>query len=117
MNAIVVVGLQPLGLSVIRRLASDGRTLISIAPASDISAYQHELDALGVRSIIASPTSATSTLGQVIESASLMILTDDQDGANVDLALRIRKLSEEPLSSFVSSIRRWPTTPAPPWAM
>lgn len=64
MNSIVVVRLQPLGLSIIRRLASRGAPLISIGSASDTSACRDELAALGVHSIIASPTSASSVLGE-----------------------------------------------------
>ena len=95
MKSIVVVGLQPLGLSIIRRLASTGKPLISIGPAPDLSACREELDALGVQSVVASPASAPSILGQVVDSATVMILTDDQDGANVDLALRIRRLRKD----------------------
>src|SRR5262249_4179177 len=95
MSTIVVVGLEPLGLSVVRQLASHGRTLTCVAPASDIAIRRHEVGALDVRAVVVSSASGPSLPGDVMHSASLVILTEDRDGANVDLALRIRKSQKD----------------------
>ena len=95
MKPIVVVGLQELGVDVLRQVTWQGGTVVSVARASDAEAFRDEFRALGVESVSTSSNLTDSALGSLIASAAVIVLTDDDDGANVDLALRIRKVRQD----------------------
>jgi len=95
MNPVIVVGLQPLGAAIVRGLAARGVDTVSVALPAEAEAYRHEFQALGVTTLTTSTTLADSGLDSAIAAAAVVLLTDDNDGANVDLALRIRKLRKD----------------------
>jgi Trk K+ transport system NAD-binding subunit len=95
LKPIVVFGLQPLGLEIVRRLASRGAEVTSIAPEPEATTSGHELRELRVDCVSGMSTLRDPVLHHAIAPACAVLITDDHDGGNADLALRIRKLDKD----------------------
>src|SRR4030095_2890817 len=80
---------------IVRRLASRGAEVTSIAPEPEATAHGHELRELRVDCVRGPSTLRDPVLHHVIAPACAVLITDDHDGGNADLALRIRKLDKD----------------------
>ena len=95
MGPIVVFGLQPLGLEIVRRLAARGAEVTSIALDAEATAHGPELRELAASCVSGPSTLRDGVLHQAVAPARVVLITDDNDGGNADLALRIRKLDKD----------------------
>ena len=93
--AVIVAGLEPLGLAVVQRLRAAGVEVCTIASPADALRYSHELERLGAKLITGSARSAGELLAAGVESTGALVLTADDDAENVDAALTARALRSD----------------------
>jgi Trk K+ transport system NAD-binding subunit len=89
---VLVCGLNPLGIAVIRQLVAKGETARALASADDLASYSHELKRLGVPACVGIASSAGELEAAGLHDASAVILTANDDAENVDAALTARRL-------------------------
>jgi len=89
---VLVCGLDPLGIAVIRQLVAKGETARALASPHEAASYAHELKRLGVPVCVGVARSAGELEAAGLHDASAIILTANDDAENVDAALTARRL-------------------------
>jgi Trk K+ transport system NAD-binding subunit len=92
MKPILVCGLDPLGIAVIRELVAKGESASALASPHEAASYAHELKRLGVPVCIGVARSAGELEAAGLHHASAVIFTANDDAENVDAALTARRL-------------------------
>src|SRR5262245_65024509 len=92
MPAVIVAGLEPLGLAIAERLVQAGAEVRASASPADGPAALPELERLGVRATAGSPRTVRALEAAGLASASALVLAADNDAENVDAALLVRRL-------------------------
>jgi Trk K+ transport system NAD-binding subunit len=90
--AVVVAGLEPLGLAIVERLAAAGARVHAIASPAEAPGAVPELERLGLPVVTGSPRSVRVLEAAGLASASALVLAADNDAENVDAALLVRRL-------------------------
>ena len=90
--SILVAGLEPLGIAIVRRLIAAGEDVRVLAPAAEVTAYAHELAHLGVPASVGAARSPGELEAAGLREAHVLVLTADDDAQNVDAALTARRL-------------------------
>jgi len=88
----LVAGADPLGLAVAERLVQSGASVTMLSEPTDASRHGHEIERIGARLVVGSARSSGSLLAAGLETASVLILTANDDPENVDAALTARRL-------------------------
>jgi Trk K+ transport system NAD-binding subunit len=91
-SAILVCGLDLLGIAVIRQLVAKGESARALASASEAESYAHELKRLGVPVCVGAAGSAGTLEAAGLHEVSAVILTANDDAENVDAALTARRI-------------------------
>lgn len=89
---VLVCGLDPLGIAVIRQLVAKGETARALASPHEAAGYAHELRRLGVPVCVGVARSAGELEAAGLHDASAVVLTANDDAENVDAALTARRL-------------------------
>jgi len=89
---VLVCGLDPLGIAVIRQLVAKGETARALASPHEAASYAHELRRLGVPVCVGVARSAGELEAAGLHDASAVVLTANDDAENVDAALTARRL-------------------------
>lgn len=92
MSTILVCGLGPLGIAVIRQLVAKGESPRALALAGEAQSFSHELKRLGVPVCVGVASSAGELEAAGIHEATAIIFTADDDAENVDAALTARRV-------------------------
>ncbi len=92
MSAILVCGLESLGIAVVRQLIVKGETARALASAQEVASYSHELKRLGVPVCVGASRSAGELEAAGLHEVSAVILTANDDAENVDAALTARRI-------------------------
>lgn len=90
--SILVAGLEPLGIAIVRRLITAGEDVRVLASAAEVTAYAHELQHLAVPASIGAARSAGELEAAGLREVDALVLTADDDAENVDAALTARRL-------------------------
>jgi Trk K+ transport system NAD-binding subunit len=93
--SVIVVGLQSLGLAIVRDLVGDGTRVTVLALPAEAERHRYEFERLGVRVLSAAAGAPETLLAAGIETAAATILTDDDDAQNVDICLTVRRLRKD----------------------
>jgi len=93
--AVIVAGLEPLGLAIAGRLVAAGVETRAITSPADAPGALPELEQLGVRVIPGSVRTVRALEAAGLASASALVLAADNDAENVDAALLVRRLRED----------------------
>lgn len=88
---LIVAGIGPLGLAIVRRLASAGARVHAVADPRQAAQHAHELRRLGVPCTTGSPFSVASLRAAGLEKAAVLVLADNDDDENGDAALSVRR--------------------------
>jgi len=91
--AVIVAGLEPVGLAIAERLAAGGAEVRAIASPAEAAAAGLELAQLGA--VTGSPRSVRVLEAADLASASALVLAADNDAENVDAALLVRRLQAD----------------------
>ena len=91
-NAILVCGLDLLGIAAIRQLVAKGESARALGSADEVASYSHELKRLGVPVVVGVARSAGSLEAAGLHGASAVVLTANDDAENVDAALTARRI-------------------------
>lgn len=89
---VLVCGLDPLGIAVIRQLVAKGETVRALGSPHEVASYSHELKRLGVPVCVGVARSAGELEAAGLHEATAVILTANDDAENVDAALTARRL-------------------------
>ncbi len=89
---VLVCGLNPLGIAVVRQLVAKGEAARALASADEVASYSHELKRLGVPACIGVASSAGELEAAGLHEASAVILAANDDAENVDAALTARRI-------------------------
>ena len=90
--AVIVAGMEPLGLAIVERLLAAGAEVRGIAAPADAPVAARELERLGASVVTGSPRSVAVLEAAGLASASTLVLAADNDAENVDAALLARRL-------------------------
>ena len=90
--SILVAGLEPLGIAIVRRLVAAGRGVRVLASPAEAAAYAHELDTLGVPVSVGAARSPGELEAAGLREVEALVLAADDDAENVDAALTARRL-------------------------
>ena len=90
--SILVAGLEPLGIAIVRRLAASGEDVRVLASSAEVAAYAHELAHLAVPASVGAARSPGELEAAGLGEAAALVLTADDDAENVDAALTARRL-------------------------
>ena len=89
---VLVCGLNPLGIAVVRQLVAKGEAARALASADEVASYSHELKRLSVPACIGVASSAGELEAAGLHEASAVILAANDDAENVDAALTARRI-------------------------
>src|SRR5262245_14039717 len=90
--SILVAGLEPLGIAIVRRLCAAGEDVRVLASAAEVTGYAHELSHLSVPASIGAARSPGELEAAGLREVHALVLAADDDAQNVDAALTARRL-------------------------
>jgi len=91
-GSILVAGLDPLGIAIVRRLVATGRDVRALASPAELAAYAHELESLGVPVSVGAARSPGELEAAGLREVAALVLAANDDAENVDAALTARRL-------------------------
>jgi Trk K+ transport system NAD-binding subunit len=89
---VLVCGLDPLGIAVIRQLVAKGESVRALGSPHETAGYAHELARLRVPVCVGVARSAGELEAAGLHDASAVIFTANDDAENVDATLTARRL-------------------------